>query len=201
MFKRFFDAGNPLMQGLAIAADLLFLNLLTLVCCLPVFTAGAALTALSDLAQQLVRGEETYVLRGYFRSFRSNFKKGCLLGLIFLGAAALVWLDYRVALAVMPVMRFAAAAVGVLVLAAAIYAFALQARFENSLGGTLKNALALVPAYFPVTLGMVVCTLALWIIALRFINYALPVMLMFGLSLPAYVCAQLYKGVFEKLAR
>ena len=183
MFKRFFDAGNPLMQGLAIAADLLFLNLLTLVCCLPVFTAGAALTALSDLAQQLVRGEETYVLRGYFRSFRSNFKKGCLLGLIFLGAAALVWLDYRVALAVMPVMRFAAAAVGVLVLAAAIYAFALQARFENSLGGTLKNALAL------------------WIIALRFINYALPVMLMFGLSLPAYVCAQLYKGVFEKLAR
>ena len=199
MLKRVFDADNPLMRALAIAADLLLLNLLALLCSLPALTLGAALSALCDQVQRIVRGDETYVVRGFFRAFRSNLLKGAALGLVFLACGVLVWLDYRLALALVPAMRFAAAAVGILVLALALYAFPLQARFENSLGGTLKNAATLAVAYFPRTAGMVVCTLALWLIALRFFNYALPVLLMFGVSLPCYVCALLYRDIFEKL--
>ena len=189
------------MRALSVAADLLFLNLLTILCSVPVVTAGAALSALCDIVQHIVRGEETYIVRSFFRSFRSNLWKGSLLGLIFLSAAVLIWLDYRAASAYIPELRFAAAAVGVIALAAALYAFALQARYENSIGGTLKNAVSLMIAYFPRTLGMLICTLGMWLIALHFVRYALPVLIMFGISLPCYVCALLYNGIFEKLEK
>ena len=199
--KKIFDENNPLMRALSIAADLLFLNLLTLLCSLPVVTAGAALSALCDSVQHIVRDEQSYLVKAYFRSFRSNLLKGSLLGLIFLGAAALVYLDWLAAAAYAPALRFSAAAVGVIVLAVALYAFALQARYENTIGATLKNAATLMVAYFPRTAGMVVCTLAIWLIALHFLRYALPLLLMFGISLPCYVCALLYQEIFEKMEK
>ena len=199
--KKIFDENNPLMRALSIAADLLFLNLLTLLCSLPVVTAGAALSALCDSVQHIVRDEQSYLVKAYFRSFRSNLLKGSLLGLIFLGAAALVYLDWLAAAAYAPALRFSAAAVGVVVLAVALYAFALQARYENTIGATLKNAATLMVAYFPRTAGMVVCTLAIWLIALHFLRYALPLLLMFGISLPCYVCALLYQEIFEKMEK
>ena len=39
---RIFNADSPLMEGLSKITDLVILNLVVLVCCLPVFTAGAA---------------------------------------------------------------------------------------------------------------------------------------------------------------
>ena len=201
MFKRFFDAENPLMRALAVAADLLLLNLLTLLCSLPVLTLGAALTALCRSVQSIVRDEDSYLFRDYFRTLRDNLLRGSAMGLLFLLAGALIWLDYRLAEVFIPPLRLTAAALGVIVLAVALYAFPLQARYVNSFGGTLKNALTLTVAWFPRTVGMVVCTLALWLIALHFFRYALPVLLMFGFSLPCYVCALLYNDIFNTLEK
>ena len=41
---------NPVMRALSTTADLIMLNLLTILCCLPVVTVGAALTALNTAA-------------------------------------------------------------------------------------------------------------------------------------------------------
>ena len=199
MLKRFFDAGNPLMQALSVAADLLMLNLLTLLCCLPVVTAGAALTALNDMCIRIIRGEDNYILKPFFRSFVSNLKLGSIMGLLFMLAGGLVWLDYRLAELYFPPLRITAAAVGLIVLAVALYAFALLARYENTLRKTLKNAATLAVAFFPRTLGMMVCVVGLALLCLNFLNFALPILIMFGLSLPCYVCLLLLNGVFEKL--
>lgn len=86
-----------------------------------------------------------------------------------------------------------------LLLAIGMYAFALLSRYENTVWGTLKNAVSLAIAFFPRTLGMVVFTLAFWLLALHFYQIGAPVLLLFGLSLPCYVGALLLKGVFEKL--
>lgn len=44
--RDFFNSESPIMSFLGRVADLVWLNLLTLICCIPVVTAGAALTAL-----------------------------------------------------------------------------------------------------------------------------------------------------------
>lgn len=72
---KIFDLDSPLMQVLNKVADLMWLNVLTLICCIPIFTAGASLTAMNYMALKIVRGEECYITRGFFKSFKMNFKQ------------------------------------------------------------------------------------------------------------------------------
>ena len=187
------------MQALSVAADLLALNLMVLVCLVPVVTAGAGLTAMNDLIVHLVRREESYLFRPFFRSFRENFRQSTLLWLVFLAAGALLYFDYHAAAVYLPMLRYPIAAIAILVLAVGMYAFALLSRYENTVWGTLKNAVSLAVAFFPRTLGMVVFTLAFWLLALHFYQIGVPVLLLFGVSLPCYVCALLLRGVFDKI--
>ena len=197
--KWFFDMDNPVMRTLSLAADLIVLNLLTALCSLPVITAGAALTALFDQCIRLVRDEDNSVAKGFFRAFRANFKTGTLLWLLFLAAGLLLWLDNLAAAAAVPVMRVGIAALALLGLALLFYAFGLLARYENTVRGTLKNAVALAVACFPRTLGMLLFAVGLWLVCVMFFRIGTPILLMFGLSLPVYFSALLLTGVFSRL--
>lgn len=197
--KKFFRSDSPFMRALTIAADLLILNLLTLVLSLPLITLGPAVTAMNDIVIHIVRGEEGYTVKPYFQSFAANFKKGALLSLILIAAAGILYVDYLAALVYIPIMRIPIFAIGIIVLAISFYAFALLARYENTLRGTLKNAALLAVGNFPRTLFMVVCAVGLWVVCINFYKIGTPVLFLFGLSLPCYVNILLLNGVFRKL--
>lgn len=199
MWNRIFDMDNPVMRALGGICDLLVLNLLAVLCSLPVVTAGAAFAALFDVLLRIVRNEDTGVVRGFLRALRGNLKKGSVLGLVFLLAFAVLYVDYHLAAALAPMLRVPVVAAALIVGAVALYAFALLARYENTLTQTVKNAATLSVAYFPRTLGLLVFTVALWLLCLQFFTIALPVLLMFGLSLPAYIGALLFDPIFQKL--
>ena len=190
---------SPIMSGLSAAADLLVLNVLTILCSLPIFTIGAAITALNESCFHIIRQEGSSVARGYFRAFRSNFKKGTFLGLLFLVAAAFLYFDYLAALTYVPVFRVGIVAIAILLLAVFEYAFALLSRYENTLIATLKNAAMLSVAYFPRTLLMLMFTIGFWLACITFLRIMGPVILLFGISLPCYICCMLLGEVFRKL--
>ena len=197
-----FSMENPVMQALGVACDLLVLNLLSAVCCLPALTAGPALAALCGTSLLLVRGEEG-VVRTYFRVFRGSFKKGFVLGLLLLAAGTVLAVDYWAAGAWFPdlsrLLRLPVLAAALLLLALALWALPLLARYETSLGRTLQNALRMAVGFFPQTLKMLAFTVGLWLACLHFFTQALPVLLLFGLSLPAYVCALLIDKPFRTI--
>ena len=62
---RFFVIDSPLMRFLARIGDLILLNLIFVISCIPVITAGAAISSLYAVAMKLVRGEEPSVMRDY----------------------------------------------------------------------------------------------------------------------------------------
>ena len=193
------DMENPVLRALSTTADLIVLNLLTVLCCLPVVTVGAALTALNTAAIKIVRGEESAPVKDYFRAFRVNFKKGTVLGLIFLLIFAVLIVDYLAAGNAVSILRPVITAIALLVLMLGQYAFAMLARYENTLQGTLKNALLLSIGYFPRTLAMAVLAAALWLLAIQFLRYGAPILFLFGFSLPCYVTILLMQGIFAKL--
>ena len=197
--KKFFDMESPFMRALSVTADLILLNLLTILCSLPVVTLGASLTAMNDVLIRIVRGEEGYVVKGFFRAFAGNFKKGTLLGLLVLLCAALLWFDYRAAAAYIPPLRVGIIAIAVISLAVAYYAFPLLARYENTFGAMLKNAVSLSILHFPRTLAMIAFTAVFWLASLQFASIGAPLLLLFGFSLPCYVNALLMKKVFDSL--
>jgi uncharacterized membrane protein YesL len=81
----------------------------------------------------------------------------------------------------------------------AVYMFALQSRYENTVGGTILNAVRLAIGNLPRTIGMAVIWL-IWIAILVFLYKAASLFfLIFGLSLPGYLCTMLYNRIFEEL--
>ena len=77
-----FNLDSPVMQALGKVADLMWLNVLTMICCIPVITIGPSLTAMHYMALKIVRNEECYITRGFFKSFKENFRQGVVIGII-----------------------------------------------------------------------------------------------------------------------
>jgi len=195
----FFDMDKPLMRGLSAVTDLILLNVFMFLCCIPVFTVGAAVTAAYTVIVRTLRNEEGSLMKDYFRAFVSNFKKATRLWLMVLAAIAVLIFDYISAAAMFPGFIPVVAALGLIVMVISFYAFGLLARYENSLGITLKNAAMLAIGYFPKTLGMVIFSVVFWLGSIQYFHVAGPILLMFGLSLPIYVNAILMNGIFMKL--
>ena len=197
--RKIFSMDNPLMKGLSIAADLIILNLLTIVFCLPVFTIGPALTAMNDIVIHIVRGEEGYTIGPFIQSFKANFKKGLPFSLITVLAAGILVFDYLALNTYFPELRVVIVAIAVVAIAMGVYMYGLQARYENTFRNTIKNAVILSIVNFPRTLGMTVCTIGLWVACISFYQIGVPILMMMGLSLPCYVNILLLNGVFRKL--
>ena len=202
---KLFDMDNPLMRFLSRTADIMAINVLTLVCCLPIFTAGAALTAMYDVELRLARGEESYIIRPYFRAFKSNFRQATLEWLIMLAAALVFYVDYQFFQAnpgVLPdFFQYLVFFIGIILLMIALWVFPLQCRFENPISQTIKNAAILMIAKAPRTLGM----FAAWAAAVVIIYLSMttdliaifPLVFLLGIGLPGYACAQLVKVPFR----
>ena len=157
--KKLFDPDSPILRFLTQAAELAWLNILWVVCSLPVFTLGASTAALCTAVRNMIRDSGHWNSAAFFRAFRDNFKKSTLLWLILLAALALLGADVYILRALFPEQLFWLVLPGVcfaLWLMVFIWAFPLTATFENTLWNTIKNAVLLSVGYLPRTLLMAV---------------------------------------------
>lgn len=197
-----FNMESSFMRALTRVADLMILNFITLICCIPVITAGAALTALHYMCLKMVREEEGYLLKGYFKAFRENLKQATLLWLLLLLAVGVIVTDVAVmyyAVIDFPfIIRIAILVVGFIVLCTSMYLFPMQAKFANSIPQTIKNAFMASMIQFPKTLLMVLMLFVppgVILLSERFV----PLVLVFFFSLHAYLSALLYNKFFLRM--
>lgn len=133
-------------------ADLVILNVLYFISCIPIVTLGAARAALFDVCYRFDTPEEHSVAKTYWAAFRSNFKQATGLWLLMglLGSTAAV--DVVMLLAangkITGTVLLSLLAL-VLVLMVQAILFPLISRFQNTWGASLKNALLLTLAQFP----------------------------------------------------
>ena len=158
----FFDIDGKFFQIMTKAGNLLLLNLLFLLCCLPVVTIGASLTAMYSVTLKMAKGEESYIARSFFRAFRDNFRQATLLWLVVLFVALALLADHWFANRMMEAVnngtasdpQLFATVSGVLSVfskvmlfiwaAISAYIFPIAAKFENTMKNILKNALIIV---------------------------------------------------------
>ena len=84
---------NPIMRGMGRLADFIILNLLWVVCSIPIITIGASTTALYTVMLKLVKNEEGYIAKGFLKAFKENFKQATVIWLILLVAGLLIGFD------------------------------------------------------------------------------------------------------------
>ena len=199
---KIFNLDSPLMVFLGKVADLMIINILTIICCIPIFTIGPALTAAHYVCLKMVRKEDTYIVRSYFKSFKENFKQGTLIWLIILAALLILVGDYYIiaksGLEFHKVLKIAIIVVGVVLILVMMMVFPTLAKFDNTIKATLKNAFFMALLQLPKVVIMAVLYVAPLFIA-AFYYQAVPVVMMLGISLPIFLSAMMYNKFFQKI--
>lgn len=203
--KNLFDMENPLFRTLGKLADLMILNLTFIVCCLPVFTIGAALTGLHYVTLKMAENEEGYIFKGFWKSFKQNFKQATLLWLILLFFGIVLVLDFLILGSsegsFVTVVRIILAVVVFLYAMVFLYVFPTLARFYNTLTNTLRNSFLMAVADFPRTLLMLVISVGSVLITLYngyTLAYGVLIWILTGFSLIAYINGFFLKKIFAK---
>ena len=153
--------------------ELVLLNFVFILTCIPVFTIGAAITALYSITLKMARNEEGYIIQGFFKDFKNNFKQATAFWLIEL----ILFFQLRV--------LFVAAAVnggrmiqiytvitwtlGILYSLYFLFVFPLTATFQNTFFKFARNGFVMIVSHVP------------WVLA-SYLIMALPLAVRFGIS-------------------
>ena len=194
------------MRFLERVFDLVVLNLMTLLLCIPIVTAGAAMTALYKTLFD-IRQQKGRTVIGYWQTFRAEFRPALPLGLLAIVAIAAyggyLYLLYPQLAAERAWAWITVAAIGALFFFPMSFLFPLFAKFENTVKKTIVNAFYMSIRHIPVTLLMIVMQ-AVWVFSMFLFPYQAAGILLawffLGISLPAYLGSGLFLKVFAQYA-
>ena len=204
---KIFSYDSPFSQILLKLAWSCYLNLLWLLCSLPVFTIGASTTALYAVTLKIVNEKEGNLTAQFFRAFRENFRQSTCLWLILLGAGVLLAGDGYILFHLFRSSQGAAAMlwtlISALVIAASLaygivllYVFPLTASFVNTNTAMLKNAFFIGTHYLFCTILTAAIHFAMFYIVVAVYTPAL----VFGEGLCALLSSYLLSGVIRACA-
>ncbi|MGN0480290.1 MAG: YesL family protein [Lachnospiraceae bacterium] len=197
---RFFSIDSGFYRFMTKVADFGLITIFTIVCSIPLITIGPALTAMFYVALKLVRDEEGYIFRSYFKAFKDNFIQSFLAEMVILVAGWFMYLFmevvYRWAMDgggwFLKVVYFLQLGVCVVLIAGVIYLFPLISRFKNKLIFQIKNAILMAVKHVPQTIILLVVDFLL-IMYTR--NY--PVLWLFDVGLIAFANSFVLASVFK----
>ncbi|SEG23013.1 Uncharacterized membrane protein YesL [Eubacterium ruminantium] len=201
MLRAIFSPDNPVWRFFILVGKIWWLNILWLVCSLPIVTIGASTTALIYGCMKL-RKDEGYPTNNFFKSFKENFRQATALWLIYLivGAAiiaGLIFWNYST----MPGSKIAWAilfAVGIFYSISLMYVFAIQSKFVNPVKDTIVYSILMAFANLKNTI-LIFMILAGLVLANLFTYFAVNFFtLNFGLGVVVYWVSLHYQIVFDK---
>ena len=203
--SRLFNPHNPLMEFIAKIFDLVILNLIFIFSCVPIITIGASTSALSYVTLKMVRGEDPYIWRNFWKSFRQNFKQGTLVWIfsilifIFLGMDFYIINSQNTSLfAVVRILLWIVCAVALSVF---LYVFPVISHFVCTTKQALKNALLMTFGHLPYTLMMLALAgLLLFLCSSSSKLFAMIVVLsgICGFSVVSFVYSIMFDRIFQK---
>lgn len=203
--RNLFNMDNPIFRTLGKLADLMILNIVFLICCIPIITIGPALTGMSYVTLKMAEGEEGYIVKSFFKSFRQNFRQGTIIGLIMLVIGLILGVDFLILKeatgSMVTYLRIGIAIAAFFYLMIMLYLFAVLARFYNPIKTTIKNAFIMSIADFPRTIVMILITIGSVIVTFlteTTLMYGILIWIMFGFALVSYGNCLFLKKVFAK---
>lgn len=204
--NRIFNMDNKFFTFMGRIADLIILNLLCIVCCIPIVTIGPAITAMFYVTMKMVRNEESYIVKGFFHSFKENFRQGIIINIIVLAAFIMLSLDislvramegtmYKVLFYIFLVLLF-------LSMLVYLYIYPVLAKFYNTIRRTFINAFLMSIRHLPYSILMIVISLVpfaiLFIPSFRVQSFLIMLFILMGGATIAYINSCFLVKIFDK---
>ena len=192
-----FNLDNPVWRFMGKLVDVFILTMLWFICCIPIVTIGPASTAVYYVTLKLVRDEESYTVRSFFKSFKENFKQGVAIGLIMTALGIFFAYDiyayFAMGTQVMTILGILFLGIFLLYLFTLTYVYPLQAKFYNTVFHTLRNALFMSVKHVFRSFLMVIIAVAVWVGVLFF-----PPLLLLSFGLIAFLQSYFLVKRFDK---
>ena len=182
------------------------LNVLWLICCLPIVTIGASTTALYYTSFKIAKDEGSYITTMFFRSFRQNFKQATIIWLIMLVTGLIIGADAILLFRLRDTSTGTAAVIWTLLLACIfacmiayaivlVYIFPLLSIASNTTANMFKNAFLIGTHYLFVTILVFFIHYAMFFLV---VNVFTP-LIIFGEGLCAVISAHMLLKILRPL--
>lgn len=196
---------NPVYLFLDRISDLVVLNVLWLLFCIPVITVGASTKAMWAVHLAIAAKTEPSVSALFVSEFRHQFRRSTLTFLLICSAAAILAIDFLYAPifgnTVGDVIRAVVIAFFVILLWLGIYVYPIQMTFGISIRKSIKKAFLLSLLHLPGTIVMSLIFLLpalilFWKLSLTV--YLIPIYILIGFSLLFFGAASVMNKVIDK---
>ena len=181
-------------------ADLVGLNLLAILFCIPIITIGASITAVYGCIFRIQEKREGYLTKDFWKLFKECFRSSTIIYLVGVAVVAMLYLDYQIFAtdSRLDILQVLVVAGGILVAEIFTYAFPMESYFENSLKATIKNALLLGISNIPYTLLMLGINVFPFFLVAR-IPVTFGIWFLIGISGVAWINSFFLKKIFSKV--
>ena len=137
--------------------DIVLLNFLFIVTCIPVVTIGASLSAMYSVALKKIKNEDIYVAKEFIKSFRESFKVSTIVWILMMVVGCVLLLDFYISNLVQNkalgiILKFILTLVGIIYLFSLTYIFPIISKFDN----TIKNALKTLAEFYGTSIDYLV---------------------------------------------
>ncbi len=197
----FLDIDSRFMKFLGRFADIMILGFWSVICSIPIFTIGTSITAAYYVTLKMVRDEECYITRDFFKGFRANFRKTTLIWLVTMILAVIFYFDFQLMNAMEMKFESTFRVMTIVIITNAFflggYIFPLSARFENTIKNTVKNTVIMCIGNLGVSVVVFIINAAPFFLLHNFPD-AFPLILLFSISGVCYVNSLLLRGIFDK---
>lgn len=202
--NKIFNMNGKLFQALSIIADLAIVNIIWLICSIPLVTLGASTAALYYSVSLIVKNEDTQLVKSFFYGFKTYWKKASLFFLITIAIIAVLvadihilsnWFDGIPFL----ILQYVIYLVFLIFLCIALYFGPVLVQFHLDFKTTIKNSFLLSISHLPVTIVIAIVLIAPIVYCLNDLNVLinfLPFFISFGGSGFTYLSCLLLKQPF-----
>ena len=208
MLQGFFNYDNPIWRFVGRLGDMILLNVLWILCSLPIVTIGASTTALYYCTLKIVRNEDDGDIKMFFKSFKLNFKQATIIWIPMLLLGLLLVFDFNFfgsalvnAGAARILLQGLTIAMMVIWIFVFTYVWPLLSRFDNTVKNTVTNAAYMSIRYLGSTLSMLisdVIIIAIGYVALYYMAWITAFMVLMGYPLLAWINSTMLDHIFEK---
>lgn len=206
--QNIFNSDNPLFQLCERIFQLMILNFLTLICCIPIITSGASITALYCCSFKLLQEQEPHIIKCFFKSFKENLKQSVFITLVLFLFASILLYDFyftqfiqHASANINTFLLYCFIILAILYVMVSLYVYPLLAKFYNSTFNIFRNAFFISIRHILYTALLLVITyfpFALSIMYLEFLPLVLTFYTLIGVSVMAYIKSYFYELIFNK---
>ncbi len=204
--RKFFSPDSIAMRFLTLLCNLMYINLLFIIFSLPLFTMGAAFSAMYSTLFKMLHGDDPFIGKTFVKAFKSSFKQATTMWLPIAIFEILFVIGIYITLFILDPMynmlQYPLSISFFLLLCISNYIFPQIALFNQTNSVTLKNSVLLAISNFPTTLFMIVVPVILYLIGgLSGKNTVMvfSILMFIGIAAIAYYNAALLRRIFNKL--